>query len=191
MKFKKLGKIILISGPSGVGKGTICEKLLQLKELNLSLSISATTRKPRENEIDGINYFFLNKKEFEDKIKNNEFLEYAIFNNNYYGTPKKYCNKEIRNGKNILLEIETKGAKQIFKNNLDIISIFLLPPSFNELKKRIIKRNVNSLESINKRIKIAENEIKAAKFYKFQVVNNNLKQCINQIINIIKNQIYN
>ncbi len=190
MKMNK-GKIIIISGPSGVGKGTICKKLLENQKFNLVTSISMTTRKKRNNEIDGINYFFVSENEFKKNIEDKMLLEYAKFVGNYYGTPKKYCDEQLLKGKNILLEIEVLGAMQVMKNAKNIISIFILPPSIEELMNRIVNRNTESVENINKRIQQAQKEIECSSKYNYRVINDKLNDAIDIIENILNRELKN
>ena len=185
----KKGKLIVISGPSGVGKGTIIKELLN-KNDKFELSISMTSRIIRNGEKDGVNYYFKTKEEFEIEIKKGNLLEWAKYNDNYYGNPKSEIEDRINNGKNVILEIEVDGALQI-KNMMkdDSILIFLLPPSMEELKNRLLKRNTDSIESINNRLKIAEKEIEISKKYDYRIVNEDINKTVNEIENIIKNEI--
>lgn len=185
------GKIILISGPSGVGKRTILESILADKNLNIKYSISATTRPKRDNEIHGKDYFFMTVPEFEAGIKNGDFIEYATFCQNYYGTPKAYLNQEIKNGNNILLEIEVQGVKNIIKmyQPEDLITIFVLPPSLEVLKERLIKRGTETPEIIEDRIQTAIEEISNKDLYQYNVINNELDVVIKEIKDIIKGKI--
>lgn len=132
---QKKGFLIIFSGPSGVGKGTICQELFKYEKLNLAYSVSMTTRAKRQDEVEGVNYFFVDRPTFETAIKNDELLEYAEFVGNYYGTPKSYCIEQINNGKNVLLEIEVQGATQVLQKVTDAVSFFLIPPSLEELEK--------------------------------------------------------
>lgn len=179
----KKGKFIVLSGPSGVGKGTICAKLF--KELNAWYSVSMTTRSPREGEKDGINYFFVTKEEFENKIKNNELLEYNCYNNNYYGTPKEKVLEKINQGINVFTEIEVNGAKNIKKLFPESLLIYIAPPSMEELKKRLIGRGTETEDVINKRLAIAEEEAKQQHIYDYVVVNDNLEKAIDDVRKII------
>ena len=134
------GILIVISGPSGAGKGTICKALLE-KHDNIFISVSATTRNPRQGEIEGVNYYFLTKEAFEEKVKENGFLEYANVHGNFYGTPKVNVEKMLDEGKDVILEIDIQGALQVKDNFKEGVFIFILPPSMEELKQRIIKKS--------------------------------------------------
>lgn len=186
------GKLIIISGPSGVGKGAIINELFKNKKLNLAYSVSYTTRKPRSNEISGINYFFVTKEEFLQRIKNNDFLEYTNFINNYYGTSKSYVEKLQLEGYNVILEIEADGASQIIKNYSDkehIFSIFIMPPSFEILEKRIRFRASETQEVIEKRLNKAKEEFKLQKQYNYVVINDVLEHAVQEIEEIITKNI--
>lgn len=179
------GLLIVISGPSAVGKGTICKELMKKNISNLELSVSATTRKPRQGEIDGVNYFFKGKEAFETMMECGEFLEYARVYDNYYGTPKKNVLDRIGHGKDIILEIDIQGAKQVRENYKDGIFIFIMPPSFEELKNRIMKRGTETQKDINKRMTCAFEEVQQARFYNYIVVNDDLKNAVEKIYCII------
>lgn len=182
------GKIILISGPSGVGKKTILDEILNNKNLNIVYSISATTRPKRHNEIHGKDYYFLSRNEFENGINQGDFLEYAEFCGNYYGTPKQKIFEQLNQGKNVLLEIETLGAKNIMQqfDKDKIISVFLIPPSLEILKQRLINRGTETLETIDKRVQKASDELKYQDMYQNIVVNDNVNQTIKKITKIIE-----
>lgn len=183
------GLFIVISGPSGVGKGTICDILMKNKHIDLEYSVSMTTREKRDYEQEGVHYYFTNKINFESKIKNNEFVEYAIYNNEYYGTLKSEILNKINNGKNIISEIDVQGAKQIKKEFNNSLLIYLLPPSMEELRNRLIKRGTETMEEIEKRLEIAIIENKNTYLYDYVIVNDNLDIAVNKIENIIKNKI--
>ncbi len=185
----KKGLLIVFSGPSGVGKGTVIEKLMQQKELNLVYSVSMTTRQPRAGEVEGVNYFFVTKEEFQRAVYNDELLEHACFVDNYYGTPKKYVDAMRSEGKNVLLEIETVGAKQVMnkaKYDDGCLSIFLVPPNIEELKNRIRHRNSESEEVVEKRIRKATQELKETFRYQYVVCNDEVEDTVNKIAAIIK-----
>ena len=182
---KKLttGRIIIISGPSGVGKGTVIHKLTD--KLSIPVSISATTRHPREGETDGINYYFLSQVEFEEKIRSHSFLEWAQVHGYYYGTLRSSVNSVLSTGRNILLEIDVQGAKLVMDSNYPVLSIFLLPPSLEELKNRLEKRQTDSPESIASRVKQAEVEILDQSQYNYVITNDNVDKTVQKIVNII------
>lgn len=179
------GKILVLSGPSGVGKGTVVKELLE-KEKSCVLSVSATTRPSRQGEIEGVHYFFITKEDFESKIENGEMLEYTRYNNNYYGTIKSHVQDFLDNGKNVILEIEVDGATQIKKKCPEAITVFLTAPSEDEVERRLRKRNTEDEETIKKRLEIAKGEMKMAKYYDFSVVNDNIENAVNELIKIIK-----
>ncbi|QEK11992.1 guanylate kinase [Crassaminicella thermophila] len=181
----KKGLLIVISGPSGTGKGTVCKQLLNI-EKDIKISISATTREPRVGEIDGVNYYFIDEDIFEKQIENDEFLEYAKVYDNYYGTPKKYVIEEIKKGNNVLLEIDIQGALQVKEKYPEGIFIFILPPSMEELKKRIIGRGTESEADINKRFESAFEEINYVKEYNYYVINDEVEKAVEKIRGIIK-----
>lgn len=178
------GKVIVISGPSGVGKGTVVGKLLQSSE-KFALSISATTRKPRNGDINGVNYFFLTVDEFREKIEKGLILEYAEYCGNYYGTPREYVEQCINNGKDIILEIDVKGAMNIRKNMPDAVAIFIMPPSRKELENRLRGRDTETEDVIKSRLEKAIDEMKQSDKYDYVVVNNTVERCVNDINNII------
>lgn len=179
------GTLIVISGPSGAGKDTICQQLL--KEIpNLWLSISVTTREMRIGEVEGIHYFFKNKDEFEKMITNNEFLEYAtVHSNQYYGTPKKEISEKLNNGIDVILEIDINGALQIKENFEEAVFIFILPPSMEELKNRLIKRGTESKEKIMERFQTAYKELNYISKYNYVVINDQVEDATNKIKSII------
>lgn len=186
----KKGFLIVYSGPSGVGKGTLLKEILPTKSLRLSYSVSMTTRKPRPGEVDGKDYFFVTKRRFEKAIENKELLEHATFVGNYYGTPKSYVKEMTDKGYNVLLEIETKGAKQILKKYGDenVLSIYIAPPSIEELEKRLLGRNTESKEIVKKRIATAKREMKKLDLFDYVVVNDDRKKAIKEIKDIIKKE---
>lgn len=176
----ELGKLIVLTGPSGVGKGTLVKLLLQ-RYPQLRLSVSATTRQPRPGETDGMDYYFLNQKDFETAIFNHELLEWAEYAGNYYGTPQAPVVQQIESGNYVLLEIELAGARAIANIFPDARRIFILPPSIEELEARIRARGTNSEESISKRLKIAQQEIAAKDEFDWQIVNDDLENAIAQL----------
>ena len=179
----KKGKFIVISGPSGVGKGTICDRLLD--ELNAWYSVSTTTRKPREGEVDGINYYFVSKEEFLKKIEAGEFLEYNFYNDNYYGTSKRVVLDKMADGINVFSEIDVNGAHNIKKIFPDALLIYIAPPSIEELRKRLLNRGTETVERIEERLKIAEEELKEVDFYDYVVVNDDIDKATDEVRNII------
>ncbi len=187
----KRGILIVLSGPSGVGKGTIRRLVMADLSLNLVYSISMTTRKPRNLEIDGKDYFFVTKEEFKEKIKENGFLEYTQFVGNYYGTPKDYVLELLNRGKNVFLEIEINGAKQVMDHYKDdhMVTIFLVPPSLEELENRIRNRKTETEEVIRERLEKAQSEMKLANMYDFTVVNDDIQKAANAIQEIIRDKI--
>ncbi len=185
------GLLIIISGPSGVGKGTVREFIMNDPTLNLAFSVSCTTRAPRNGEINGREYFFISKQKFEEYIKEERFLEHANFCGNYYGTLIDFVDELRNKGKNVIVEIETNGAKQIIEklNGNDEISIFIIPPSLDELERRIRGRKTETEEVIKERMKKAEEELKLAPLYDYVVQNINPVQCGEEIKQIIKNKL--
>lgn len=179
------GLLIVVSGPSGAGKGTICKELLK-NNSQIKVSISATTRGPRIGEEDGVNYFFIEKDKFENMIDKNEFLEYATVYDNYYGTPKQYVMDSLKNGNDVLLEIDIVGALQIKDRFDDAVFIFILPPSLEELKNRIIGRGTESLSDIEKRHGSAIAEIEQVIKYDYAVVNDDVSRAVQDIEAIIR-----
>lgn len=177
------GKFIIISGPSGVGKGTICNVLL--KELNAWYSVSMTTRGIREGEVDGINYYFISKDEFKKRIEDGLLLEYNIYNDNYYGTPKDKVLEKLDEGIDVILEIEVNGARNIKKIFSDALLIYIAPPSMEILKDRLIGRGTENLETIEKRLKIAEDEMKQVDFYDYVIINDDLDKAISDVKKVI------
>ena len=185
---KKKGTLFVISGSSGVGKGTLLKELLS-KRPDLKLSVSATTRKPRPGEVDGVNYFFMSKEQFEADVKNGDFLEWAEFNGNYYGTKGEYVSRTLAKGKNLILEIETKGALQAKQKLSDAILIFILPPSLEELEHRLRGRNTEDEETIQGRLHEAFREIECSKNYDYRIVNDDLDKALSELETVIENHI--
>lgn len=173
MQQQKKGTLFVFSGPSGVGKGTLNAKLFAEFGDQIAFSVSATTRPPREGEIDGKHYFFISRQEFENRIANNDFLEHAQFAGNCYGTPKSYVMSLLEQGKNVLLEIEVQGAMQVMARMPECVSVFVLPPSFEELERRLRGRGTESEEKVRARLETARSEIAYAPRYQYQIVNGN------------------
>ena len=188
----KKGLLIVLSGPSGVGKGTVRKLVFNDKSLNLCYSISMTTRLPREKEVEGVDYFFVSKQVFEKGIKDGEFLEHAQFVDNYYGTPRRYVETLRNEGKNVFLEIEVQDAKQVlekFQDDDRVVSIFLLPPSMEELEARIRGRRTEPEEIVRARLSKARSEIDLAPEYQYNVMNDDVKRAAKEIRDIIKNRL--
>ena len=184
------GILFVLSGPSGAGKGTICQELLR-QIPNLQYSVSATTRKPRLGETNGINYWFKEKDEFEEMIKNDLLLEYAEVYGNYYGTPKEQVLKVLKSGKNVVLEIDPQGAMQVKAKFPEGVFIYILPPSLDELAARITKRGTDSKDSIKKRLSAATEEIQYALKYDYVVVNDKVETAVDSIATIISAEKFN
>ena len=182
---KNQKKLIILTGPSGVGKGTVVKEILG-KDKNIWLSISATTREPREGENEGENYYFLNEEKFKEMIERNLFLEWAQFAGNYYGTPLNSVNKKIKQGFTVLFEIEVEGAKQIKEKFPNSLSIFLLPPDITELERRIRNRGTEKEEAIKKRLLRANYEISVSNQFDFALTNHNVDETAKKIIKLIK-----
>lgn len=179
------GKLFILSGPSGVGKGTVRDRILEDASVNLTYSISMTTRKPRNGEIDGVHYYFVDTEYFENAIKNDQFLEYAQFVGNYYGTPQNVVDEILESGRNVLLEIEVQGAKQVMAKRPDAITIFMVPPSFEELEKRIRGRRSEPEDIVQQRLSKAKGEMKLINNYKHVVVNDTVENASLAILDII------
>ena len=175
----ELGKLIVISGPSGVGKGTICKRIME--SINAKYSVSTTTRSPREGEVDGVDYFFVSKDEFRDKISKGEFLEYNIYNDNYYGTSKNVINEIINKGINVILEIDVNGANNIKKLYPEALLIYIAPPSMEVLRERLIERGTEDEDVIQKRLAIAKEELKRIDFYDVVVINDDLDKATMEV----------
>lgn len=178
------GVLLVVSGPSGAGKGTICKALLE-RNPNIKISVSATTRSPRAGEVEGVNYHFLTKEVFEERIAADGFLEHARVYDNYYGTPKDNVMATLVSGEDILLEIDIQGAMQVRDRMPDGIYVFILPPSMSELKNRIIKRGSETEESLNKRFNSAYQEIDFIKKYDYYIINDNLENAVSTLESII------
>lgn len=178
------GFLLVLSGPSGSGKGTVSEALMRKCD-DVMFSTSITTRQPRPSEVDGENYFFKSKEEFEEMVKNDELLEYAFVHTNYYGTPKEFVFNEVEKGEIVLLEIDVQGALQVKEKYKEAVFIFLLPPTMEELKKRIVNRGTESEEDIKTRFSNAFKELDFVGEYDYFVVNDRVDQAVSDIENII------
>ena len=181
----KRGILVILSGPSGAGKGTICKALLEKNE-NLLLSVSATTRSPRVGEVEGVNYYFISKEEFKKRITNDGFIEYAEVYGNYYGTPESNVEEMLENGKDVILEIDIQGALKVKDKVKNGVFVFILPPSMEELKARIIKRGSETEESLMTRFKSAYQEINYVSKYNYAVVNDTVDSAVRKIESIIQ-----
>lgn len=187
----KRNVLVVLSGPSGVGKGTIAKMLVE-RNKNMSLSISCTTRNPRDGEVDGREYFFINKDEFKTKIDNDGFLEYSEHFENFYGTPKKFVTEKLINS-DVLLEIDVNGGLEVKKNFKDAVLIMLAPPSVEEIRNRLIKRSTETIEKINLRMERIDYELSKSSLYDYTVINDDLTAAIErveEIINFEKNKIW-
>lgn len=181
-----MSKLYVISGSSGVGKGTVIKEFLN-KHNDFILSISCTTRKKRDGEEDGVNYFYLSEEEFKKCIDNNEFLEWAEFSGNHYGTKKAFVDKCLKNGKNLILEIDTKGALNVKKIMPEAILIFIAPPSIGELEARLRGRHTETEDAIQKRLASIKLEIENSKFYDFKIINDTVENAVKQLEKITFN----
>lgn len=177
---KEKGNLIVLSGPSGAGKDSIIRELKNYYH-NFWVSVSMTSRAPRGEEVDGIDYFFVSKEEFESHIKRNDFLEYAMYNGNYYGTPKSKINDFLIQGKDVILEIEIQGALKIKEEFPEAIFIFIMPPSMRELVNRLKKRNTENIDKIIERFKKAYQEINYYNNYNYVVVNDDLEEAVKKV----------
>lgn len=178
------GLLFVMSGPSGTGKGTIC-KVLE-KDDGIFLSISSTTREKRVGEIEGVTYNYLSKEEFKGLIDAGDMLEWATYDGNFYGTPKQTVEKMLEEGKNVILEIDVQGAFNVKKIFPETVLIFVLPPSMEELKKRLIERGREGAESIQNRMEVAKGELELAAQYNFVIINDDLDHCVDEVREFIK-----
>ena len=182
------GILIVVSGFSGSGKGTLMKELLSRYEDTYALSISATTRSPREGEVDGREYFFKTREEFEKMIAKDELIEYARYVENYYGTPRDYVEKQLDAGKDVILEIEIQGALKVKKASPDTLLLFVTPPSAEELKRRLVGRGTETMEVIESRMKRAVEEAKGMDRYDYLIINDDLETCAKQMHTIIQGE---
>lgn len=177
-------KLIIFTGPSGVGKGTMLADFFKRVDNNIVYSISNTTRSPRDGEINGMHYFFISKEEFEQMIKDEQFLEHACYSGNYYGTNKKFVDEKISQGKSVLLEIELQGALQVMKKRPDAVTIFIKPPTFEELENRLRGRHTETEEAIQKRLIAAKEELQNADKFHYIIENNIIEKAVDELIEI-------
>lgn len=182
----KRGMLIVLSGPSGVGKGTVRKRIFEQDDNKFDYSVSMTTRKMRPGEVNGKDYYFVSKEEFEQEIANGGMLEYAQYVDNYYGTPLKYVNEKLNSGKDVFLEIEVKGAMQVREKCPDGLFIFLTPPDLMELRQRIINRGTDDMATIDKRMEKAKGEIEMMQNYDYAVVNDEVDKAAEKIKTIIR-----
>ena len=179
------GILVVISGFSGAGKGTLMKELLGTYD-NYALSVSMTTRAPREGEVDGREYFFADKETFEEKIAQNGFIEYAEYCGNYYGTPRDYVEKQLSEGKDVILEIEIQGMRKVKQRFPNMLSLFVTPPSAKELERRLRSRGTETEEVIRKRLARAVQEAEGMEDYEYIVINDDLKTCVSEIHGIVQ-----
>lgn len=179
---RQRGLLVVISGPSGTGKGTVCKKLLSQRE-SVRYSVSATTRKPREGEVDGKNYFFVTEAQFLDMLEKDALIEWDKYCDNYYGTPKAFVDKSLENGTDVILEITVEGALEIKQKYPECVLIFIIPPSLEELRRRIESRATECCDVIEKRLQQAANELKYVSKYDYLVLNDSVD---NAVLNIEK-----
>ena len=180
----KKGKLIIFTGPSGVGKGTILADFFKRVDNNIVYSISNTTRAPRDGEINGMHYFFISKNEFESMIKKDQFLEHACYSGNYYGTNKNFVEQKINEGKSVLLEIELQGALQVMKKRPDAITVFIKPPTFEELEKRLRGRHTETEEAIQKRLIAAREELNSTNKFHYVIENDIVENAVEELFEI-------
>lgn len=177
--------MIVVSGFSGAGKGTLMKQLVHTYD-NYALSVSMTTRMPRPGEVDGREYFFVSREEFEKTIKEDGLVEYASYCDNYYGTPKEYVEKQLEKGKDVILEIEIQGALKVKKKFPTALLLFVMPPSAGELKKRLVGRGTESIEVIEKRLRRASEEAEGIEEYDYIVINDQLNECVQRMHALIQ-----
>lgn len=184
----KKGILIVVSGFSGAGKGTIMKQLLQQYPDNYALSVSATTRKPRTGETDGVEYFFRTREQFEEMIAKDELIEYAQYVENYYGTPKAYVNEQLTAGKDVILEIEIQGALKVKEKFPETLLLFVSTPSAGELKNRLVGRGTEDMDTIQARLGRAVEESQGIENYDYFVINDKLGECVEEIHSIVSSE---
>ena len=184
MAARTKGILIVVSGFAGTGKGTLMKLLCERNE-NLKLSVSMTTRKPREGEEEGASYFFVSREEFEKKIQENGLIEHAEYVGNYYGTPRSYVENQLAKGNDVILEIEIQGAMKVKREYPDALLVYILPPSIQELHRRLLQRGTETPDIIKKRLQRAAEESEGMESYDFIVVNDDLETCYNELLGII------
>jgi guanylate kinase len=182
------GKVFVITGPSGVGKGTLIKELLK-RVPDLELSVSATTRAPREGEIDGRDYHFLTPEQFEQRKEENDFLEFATYSGNRYGTLRSEVERCLEQGKSVVLEIEVQGAQQVRAAELESVQIFIAPPNPAVLRERLLGRGTDSTEAIDDRLKVAEQELAAQDDFDHQIVNDDISQAADELIKVVRSEL--
>lgn len=185
MKYNEKGVLVVVSGFSGAGKGTLMKSLVNQYD-NYALSVSMTTRDKREQEVEGQSYFFVSQEEFLEKIQEDKLIEYASYCGNYYGTPREYVMNQLEQGKNVILEIEIQGALKIKGKYPNALLLFVMPPSANELKSRLVGRGTETIEVIDARLSRATEEAEGIEEYDYFVVNDRLEECVEQIHAIIQ-----
>ncbi len=186
MKLNERGLLVVISGPSGVGKGTVRRALFNMPNHDLVYSVSMTTRPPRPGEVDGVDYYFVSKETFLKRIKEDKFLEWAEFVGNYYGTPRDKVDEQLDRGKEVVLEIEVEGALQVRKQMKDAVFIFLVPPGRKALYERLLNRGTEDIDLVEKRMKKADKEFTLAHKYDYIVVNDEVNNAADRIMAIIR-----
>lgn len=184
---EKKGLLVILSGPSGAGKGTVVKELVKRSD-KIKLSVSATTRAPRVGEEHGREYFFITREDFEQRIEDNAVLEYAQYCGNYYGTPRKYVEEQCALGNDVILEIEVQGGRQVKKLCPDAVSIFVVPRSFEILAQRLRGRGTEDEETVRRRLHTALSELEQAKLYDYIVINDSLDDCVDDILGILRSE---